>query len=671
MLSALLRYRRGVPALLAAALLIFLLGLWAGRAFGPDGEPRPAEAGAGDAGGETIWTCSMHPQIRETEPGDCRICGMELIPVQTGEEALGPRTMSMSEEAMRLAEVETVTAVRRFVDVEIPLVGKVDYDETRVKTIAAWVPGRLERLFVDYTGVPVRKGDHLVEIYSPELYAAQEELLQAIRAVEKLQGSASDIVRRSSQATVEAAREKLRRLGLSRQQIREVEERASPSATVQINAPVGGIVIHKNAKEGMYVEQGEPIYTLADLSRVWVLLDAYESDIAWLRYGQEVEIKTEAYGDRTFQGWISFIDPVLDPQTRTVKVRVVVTNVDGMLRPNMFARAVVRARIAAGGDVVTRNLKGKWISPMHPEVIQDEPGTCDVCGMPLVKAEELNYLSEEEARPPLVVPASAVLTTGERAIVYVRVPGRERPTFRGVEVTVGPRAGEYYPVRSGLEAGAEVVVNGNFKIDAALQLLAKPSMMTPQDDGPAPGVHAAHAPPPAAREAGAEEPAAPAGRLEVPAGFRQELAPLYAAYLEAQRALAADREPRARTALDELADALAAVDASALADQAQREWQELARQLEAALEHRLHRPGVDGARGIFQKVSEAVIRLERRFGHAGAEPHRVAFCPMADENRGAAWLQTGETVKNPYYGEAMLRCGEIRETFPGGETAED
>ena len=230
----------------------------------------------------------------------------------------------------------------------------------------------------------------------------------------------------------------------------------------------------------MYVTTGTPIYTVADLSEVWVKLDAYESDLPWIRYGQEVTFSAEAHPGETFKGWISFIDPMLDPKTRTVKVRVNVSNPDGRLKPEMFVRAVVQSQVVREGMVMDPNMAGQWVCPMHPSVVRAEAGTCDICGMDLVTTESLGYVAADEAgQPPLVIPASAPLITGRRAVVYVEKPESEHPTFEGREVVLGPRAGDYYIVESGLSEGQRVVTKGNFKIDSALQIQAKPSMMNP------------------------------------------------------------------------------------------------------------------------------------------------------------------------------------------------
>ena len=213
---------------------------------------------------------------------------------------------------------------------------------------------------------------------------------------------------------------------------------------------------------------------------MWVRLDAYESDLAWLRYGQKVTFTTISVPEREFSGTISFIDPVLIERTRTVSVRVNAANADGALKPGMFVRAVVRSKAAAGGKVVAPDLAGKWISPMHREVVKDRPGACDVCGMPLVRAESLGYAGQAPAATaaPLVVPASAVLRTGTRALVYVRVPDQDQPTYEMREIALGRRAGESYLVDKGLAEGERVVVRGNFRIDSERQLRNLPSMMS-------------------------------------------------------------------------------------------------------------------------------------------------------------------------------------------------
>ena len=640
--------------LLVGLVVVFIAGyLVGGKAGNGAVTPDSAAPETSETAQATVWTCSMHPRIRQPEPGKCPICGMDLIPLkETDQEEIGPRQLQLSETARKLADVQTDPVERRPVTRDVRMVGKIDYDETRLAYITAWVPGRLDRLFVDYTGVPVKKGEHMVSIYSPEILTAQEELIQALQTVRNLEKSDVGIVRRTARATVEAAREKLRLWGLTSEQIDQIETSGNPSDHITIYAPTGGIVVHKNAVEGMYVQTGTRIYTIADLSKLWVKLDAYESDLKWLRYGQKVVLTTEAYPGETFSGRISFIDPVLTGKTRTVKVRVNVDNADGRLKPEMFVRARVHATLAGGGKVVADKLAGKWIGPMHPSVIRDEPGKCPICGMPLVRSESLGYAeaSDVPTEAPLVIPATAPLLTGERAVAYVKVPGRDG-VFEGRELVLGPRAGNLYVVESGLEEGDLVVTSGNFKIDSAMQIMAKPSMMSPSDAG-GPGESA---------QAGSEEPEAQG--LTVPATFTSQLKPVFHAYLHIQTHLAEDNLADARTAARRLEVQLDNVDMSLLGHDAHRVWMKLLKEIRTSSREVAEAEDIATARAVFAQLSESLMAVARRFGTGLGQPIHVMHCPMAFNNRGADWLQLSKNLENPYYGDAMLRCGEIKETL--------
>ncbi|MHC5088699.1 MAG: efflux RND transporter periplasmic adaptor subunit [Planctomycetota bacterium] len=443
-------------------------------------EPKIADVKAGVA--ESVWTCSMHPQIREDKPGKCRLCDMDLIPLTPDADDGGgiSGAISFSPEAAKLMEIQTSVVERKALSHQVRLVGKIAQDETRTKTITAWVPGRIDRLFVDYTGITVRPGDHMVELYSPELITAQAEFLQSLKSVEGLDDS-SELVANSIRQTFQAAREKLALLGLTEQQIADIEKAGKPLDRLTIYAPMGGIVIEKMASEGAYVKTGTPIYTIADLSKLWVLLDAYESDLPWIQYGQSVQFSTPSLPGEAFTGRISFISPVLNDRTRSVKVRAVVENPGGKLKPNMLVSAYVETPVTEQGPSIATDLAGKWICPMHGEIVKDAAGMCDICQMDLVAAETLGLVKEADNSLPLAVPASAVLITGralDKAVVYAKVEGADKPTFLGKEVSLGPRAGDYYIVKDGLMEGERVVTHGNFKIDSEMQIQARPSMMT-------------------------------------------------------------------------------------------------------------------------------------------------------------------------------------------------
>jgi len=393
---------------------------------------------------------------------------MDLIPAnQPTTSALDTASVRLSPSARERARIRTSEAELRYVEVPVRMVGKLELDETRQTTITAWVSGRLERLFVDFTGVQVERGDHMVQLYSPMLYSTQTELLQATAAVQ----------RGESRRVLDATRERLRQWGLGEEQIANIEERGEPSDRMTINAPIGGVVVSKYLKQGAYVEEGKPIYTIADLSHLWLKLDAYESDLPWLRYGQHVVFTTEAHPGERFHGTISFIAPVLDDRTRTIKVRVNVENEEGLLKPDMFVKATVHARVAGQGRVMETDLAGQWICPMHPEIVRPRPGLCDLCEMDLVTTESRG-LVEPEAEKPLVIPVSAVLVTGERSIVYVETETDDGYDYEGREILLGPRAGDYYIVREGLDVGERVVSEGSFKLDSTLQIRAQRSMMS-------------------------------------------------------------------------------------------------------------------------------------------------------------------------------------------------
>ena len=259
-----------------------------------------------------------------------------------------------------------------------------------------------------------------------------------------------------------------------------MEAAKEPSDHVVLTAPQDGIVVEKIAREGDYVTTGQKLYTIADLDMIWVNLEAYEADLPWIRFAQDVVFTSDAVPGREFHGRVAFIDPVLDRQRRVVSVRVNVENEDGLLKPGAFVSGRIHSEIDAAGHVITHDLAGKWISPMHPEIIKDAPGTCDICGMKLERAEDLGFVTPGKAETlPLLIPASAVLRTGERAIVYVKHTEKGDPTFEGREIILGARAGDHYIIESGLTEGDLVLTRGAFKLDSELQLQARPSMMNP------------------------------------------------------------------------------------------------------------------------------------------------------------------------------------------------
>jgi len=443
--------RKNVPwiALPIVAVVAFVLG---GQLLGDSKAPSTGDEKHTHEADETIWACSMHPQIRQSEPGQCPICGMDLIPVGGSAGAKkDARRVSLSERAKVLARIRTAEAQRLGSGrVERRLLGRVDYDERSLRTVTAWVGGRIDRLHVSTTGERVKRGQVIATLYSPEVYSAHQDLIQAKQQFERLQDRATPSSRIAAEAALDAARDRLHLLGVPDGELRAMERASKPTERARIRTPFGGTVIERLATQGSYVETGTGLYRVADLSTLWVQLDAYESDLSLLKSGQNVRIRVEALPGEVFEGRVTFVDPVLDPKTRTARVRIEVKNQDRRLRPGMFVEASVQSA-----------------------------GTANV------------------AEAPVVIPATAPLFTGRRSVVYVELKDAEEPTYEARVVTLGSRMGDLYPVLAGLAEGERVVVHGAFAIDADLQIRGGASMMNlPGDEGsPTPaGNHQQHMP---------------------------------------------------------------------------------------------------------------------------------------------------------------------------------
>jgi len=428
------------------------------------------------------YTCGMHPSVRvspeDYEKGNtkCPICNMDLVPVlkeEKGGMEMGAdeheemeTLIKLSPEAQALAMVKTEEIQSRSLFKEIYTVGQMDYDERKVSYVAAWISGRIDKLFVDFTGVNVKKGKPLVWIYSPDLVTTQQEYLLALETLEKVKGSRSEETLKGAESLVEASKSRLLLWGINEKQIEELEQRKKANTHMAIYAPTGGTVIHKNAFEGKYVKEGENLYKIADLSNLWMLADIYEYEMAWIRKGQKVEITSSTYPGEKFEGTISFIDPYLNPKTRSVKVRVDVPNRQLRLKPGMYVNALIRSSIHEGIRSVGKVI---YTCSMHPEVVSDKPGECPKCGMFLVKKELTSPGSV------LAVPKYAVLDTGARKLVYVE---KEKGSYVPHEVEIGPEAvalingkkKRFYVLKAGLSEGMRVVSQANFLIDSQSQL---------------------------------------------------------------------------------------------------------------------------------------------------------------------------------------------------------
>jgi Cu(I)/Ag(I) efflux system membrane fusion protein len=551
----------------------------------------------------TIWTCAMHPQIRMDEPGQCPICGMDLIPLQNSNVEIDDQAIEMSESAMKLAEIQTYMVSKGNALKEVALFGKIKPDERLLQSQTAHVPGRIEQLFINVTGETVKKGQLIAKIYSPELVTAQKELLESISLAEKYP------------SVVEAAREKLRNWKLTDQQIQEIEISGKVTTTVDIYANTSGIVIDRKVNEGDYVSKGAVLFDVADLSQVWAVFDAYESDLQWINMIQKAEFTTQSIPGKVFSGNISFIDPVIDPATRIARVRIEIVNPGFQLKPEMFINGIVKSNKGNSGQQLT-------------------------------------------------VPQSAVLWTGTRSVVYVKIPGTEVPAFKMREIILGASMKDDYIVLEGLQEGEEIVTNGAFSVDAAAQLAGKPSMMNPAGGKISTEHNHGETPMNEEEMENMDKQEAPKKEAStaVPMDFKMQLGKVMNQYLLMKDAFVANKSNYVTANAKTLKNQLEKVDMALLSGQVNKDWMEFLSKLDAAIEQIITAKDIEIQREGFANFNLVLYYVIKEYGLTG-ETIYYQYCPMAFDSRGAFWFSEKKEIENPYFGDAMLKCGETRETF--------
>ena len=368
-----------------------------------------------------MWTCSMHPQIMQPEAGDCPICGMDLIPAEAGADGLKPNEFKLTKNAMALANIQTsIVGGGLLDDNTIRLSGKIKENQNTNVVQASYFSGRIERLNISSVGEEVRKGQLLATIYSPELFSAQQELITA------------SSLKESQPALYKAVRNKLKLWKISDSQINQIESSGKVMQNFPIYATVSGTVSEKLVDQGDYVKQGQTLLRIANLNTVWALFDVYENQIELFKKGQNVTITTNAYPNKQLKGKVDFIDPMLNQQTRTSNLRVILNNSNDELKVGMFVEGIIEKTV-----------------------------------------------SESESK--IVIPSSSVLWTGKRSIVYLKTNPKE-PVFEMQVVKLGLQLGDKYEVIEGLKNGDEIVSNGAFTVDASAQLQGKKSMMNHGDN---------------------------------------------------------------------------------------------------------------------------------------------------------------------------------------------
>jgi len=523
------------------------------------------------------YTCSMHPQIRQDEPGQCPICGMALTPVSNKKGgASSPFVLEITPEAVALSNVQTTQVKSGSGSGKLMLTGKIQPNEQRVKRLTANYAGRIDQLFVNFTGQEVGRGEKLATLYSPELVNAQKELMETAKIKDR------------QPALYQAAKDKLRLWKISDDQIAAIESSGQVQTQFDVFSDVAGVVIARNVALGDFVNRGSVLFEIVDLSTVWVMLDAYESDLGAIKKGNDLSFQVSAYPGREFKAKVTYIDPVLDPDTRTVGVRAEAVNSNFELKPEMFVSA--------------------------------------------------NIATSQAAASGLLIPKTAILWTGPRSVVYVQVGDKEAPAFEMREIEIGKRVGDDYLVLSGLEEGDQVVSNGVFAVDAAAQLSGNYSMMTRPD----------------------------VKTLDVPEEFRKQLTAFVESYLPIKDALVKTDAKETQSAINPAKSSLAKVDMKLLDSKAHDIWMDLLRPIQSSLDKITQTSDVEEQRKYFETLSDNLIDAVEYFGVVENTVYRQ-YCPMAFKDQGAYWLSAEKEIRNPYFGDMMLTCGEVKETYQPGK----
>ncbi|WP_299528673.1 efflux RND transporter periplasmic adaptor subunit [uncultured Lutibacter sp.] len=548
------------------------------------------------------WTCSMHPQIMQPDAGDCPICGMDLIPAETSAEGLEANQFKMTENALALANIET-TVINSITNEEsgFMLSGKIKENEKTNSIQTAHFGGRIEKLFVNSTGEKVYQGQQLALIYSPQLVTAQKELLTASESKNK------DLT------LYNAVRNKLKLWKLSEKQIDKIEASKSIITNFPVYANVSGIVTKKMIEEGNYVKEGQSLLMISNLNTVWADFDAYEKQLSSIKIGDEISIRTNAEPNKEIKAKISFIDPVLNTSTRTVIVRTELRNNEGALKPGMFIQGLLTPK---------------------------------------------NVTKKHEAL--LTVPKTAVLWTGKRSVVYVKIPGTE-PVFELRDVTLGNEIGSSYEILEGLNSNEEIVTNGTFTVDAAAQLQGKKSMMSPEGGRVVTG-HENHIGMQDSKNTQEENEVEKTAKvavietIKVATKFQNQLSTVFTDYLAIKDALTKDNVKASQNAAFIFNENLNKVDMSLLKDNKSHTiWMPLLKDLNTSSNEISKLTDIKKQREYFISLSNDISKSVEAFG-VNKKVYKQ-FCPMANNDKGAYWLSVDENIKNPYFGEAMLKCG--------------
>jgi Cu(I)/Ag(I) efflux system membrane fusion protein len=597
---------------------LILGGLFLGYLFfGGSAEPHTMEEHISEThtneDGEVVYTCSMHPQVRENEPGNCPICGMELIPAESSSSGTAENeyTLTMTNAAVKLAEIQTSLVKSGNAIHTFTLPGKVVENQNNVSSVTAHFPGRIRDLYVDYEGTFVEEGQRLASVYSPELIAAQQELLETVK------------YKKQNPRLYEAARQKLRLWEFPVSTIDEIEESGEIMTELDFYSPVSGYVSEVAISREEHVMEGGLMYRVVNLSSVWVDFQAYESNVANIDEGDKVRFSVEAFPGQAFESTVIYVDPFLNTDSRSVTIRAEVENPNSRLKPGMLAKANIESSVAEGSS--------------------------------------------------LLVPRSAVMWTGKRSIVYVQVQGTSSPTFEAREVEIGQRAGEYYVVESGLQEGELVVTNGTFKIDSAAQLNDKLSMMNREPGTGANRSAHDHGSMESEAEMNLDKrerqtemdhsqhqnmETTPEDTAEEPTHLHSaHLDTLVESYLKMKTALTEDNLEQAKTHFQAFAKEVR--NSSEMNDHKEhtQKHENHHQAMLNAIQMAEKSTNIQDLRSAFKQISAELITALENQNYEGDLFRQ--YCPMYEG--GSSWISDKEDIENPFYGSQMHNCGETVE----------
>jgi Cu(I)/Ag(I) efflux system membrane fusion protein len=554
----------------------------------------------------TKWTCSMHPQIQRDEAGKCPLCGMDLIPMgddmsqEDDEITVDQNEIQMTASAMKLAEIQTVVVKKEKPEKEIRLLGKVKPDERLIYSQTAHIAGRIEKLYINFTGEKVRKGQKLASIYSPELVMAQKELFEILKGGD------------TNSPLAKAARNKLKLWKLTDEQIQKLEQNGEVKTELDILSDYDGYVWDLKISEGNHVMEGKKLFEIVNLNKVWVLFEAYENDLAWVKVGDKIEIEFKAISGKIFKQKITFIDPFIDPKTRVSYLRAELPNYKKLLKPDMFANGIIQSKLPI-------------------------------------------------SKPVLVVPKSSVLWMGKKAVVYVKVPERKHTNFLYREVVLGEDVGNFYVIKSGLEEGEEIATNGVFKIDAAAQLSGKKSMMNPTGGK----VSTGHNHGGTKNDSKDKKSVNKIDKSKVSSKFKKQLGIFVSNYLSIKDALANDDASKAQNSAINAQKSLKKVAMKSLKGDEHTTWMQASKHIAMKLKSLAKTNELKAQRVEFLELSSSLLGIVQVLGVEMPNDKKLysEFCPMADNNKGGYWLSSEKEIKNPFFGQQMLTCGSVKEEF--------